>query len=266
MNKKILLALAASAAIALLGAGCQPVAPANNGATPTQPVTTNQGAAKGQVVVSITDAAAAMDGVTAVNLTVNKIEMHSALQGWVTVSNDVKQYDLLALKAKGALSVAAQASIPVGTYDQIRLSVQTVQVIKAGVAAEAKLPSNKLEIFGTFNVAADATTSLKLDFLASESLHLTGSGKFIFAPVIQTESRTNADVSVKEDGTVELGGGKVENDAKSGMDLQGSMRDNFKFEASDTLEINNNTIELKSTSSVKANPGVDLKVKDVLNQ
>ncbi len=258
MNKSVLLAFVA--AVALMGAGCMGYV-ANNSKTTTSSPSTSEG----KVIFSVTDAAADMSGVSSVQLTVDKIEMHSAANGWVTVSNDTKTFDLLALKAKGALAAAAQANVAVGTYDQIRLHVQKVAVVKSGVEAEAKLPSNSLKVIGQFTVNNDSTTSVKLDFLADESMHITGNGKFIFAPVIKTESRTNADVSVANDDSVTVGGGEVENDTTAGMDVNGEMKDGFKLDTNQKLEINaNDAVELLGTSSVKVNSGTDVKVKGAL--
>ena len=53
---------------------------------------------QGKVVFGVTDVAEDMSGVSSVFVTVNKVEIHSAAKGWVTVSNETKQYDLLVLK------------------------------------------------------------------------------------------------------------------------------------------------------------------------
>ncbi len=252
MNKSIIIAFAA--AVALMGAGCTGYFNSNNSTTPPS-------ANQGKVIFSVTDAAADMSGVTSVQMTVDKIEMHSAANGWVTVSNDVKTFDLLALKAQGALAAAADVNVAEGTYNQIRLHVQKVAVVKSGVEAEAKLPSNNLEVTGTFTVTHDSTTSVKLDFLADESFHITGNGKFIFAPVVKTESRTNADVSVAGDDKVVVSGGSVESDSTEGMDVDGTMRDGFKLEAGEKLEINDDDTIHLGTSSAKSNGEAEVKVK-----
>lgn len=249
----------------LMGAGCQANVATNNeyGANSEQPAAAMQkNTSGGKVIISVTDAAASMQGVSSVQLTVDKIEMHSAAKGWVTISNDTKQFDLLALKARGALSVAVNATVAAGTYNQVRLHVPKVIVVKSGVTTEAKLPSNTLEINGTFSVTENTTTSIKFDFIADESLHVTGDGKFIFAPVVKTESRTKANVSITADGLVTVGGGSVENAETAGMDLHGAMQENFILETKGTLEINNNgDIQETDSSSLKVKAGTDLKIK-----
>ena len=49
----------------------------------------------------------------------------------------------------------------------------------------AKLPSGKLKFVRPFDVVAGATTILELDFIADESLVITGKGDLIFKPVVK---------------------------------------------------------------------------------
>lgn len=224
--------------LVLVGAGCK-----GSSGTPTA---NNSSTAEGRVIFSVTDASTNMNGVTAVNMTVDKIEMQSEATDWVTVSNEVMQYDLLALKVDGALALAAQTMVPEGEYNQIRLNVKNVMVVKSGVKTEAKLPSNTLQIKGKFTVNQDSTTSVTLDFVADGSLHVTGNGKFIFAPVVKVESRTGAEVVINSNNLVIISGGSVESNITVGMDVDGMVRDNFKLETDGKLEINaDGTIKLK---------------------
>lgn len=232
-------------AIALMGAGCKDRIGSNTTSTPIT------AAAEGRVIFSVTDVAAKMNEITAVNLTIDKIEMHSASRGWITVIEDTKEFELLALKAKNALSLLGRASVEEGAYNQIRVHVRRVSVIKSGAESPAKLPSNTLEINGRFTVNRNSTTSVSLDFVADESLHEATNGEFVFAPVVKLESRTRADVSIKSDNTVVVSGGVVEEDSSVGMDLNGMMKENFKLDAKSKLQVKGDIIELAATSSAK---------------
>ncbi len=247
---------------ALLGAGCQSNVGANiSDGNATSTAVGDNGAAKGKVVFSITDAAASMQGVTDVRMTVDKIEMHSAAEGWVTVSNDTKTFNLLVLKANGTAQLATETNVAVGTYDQIRVHVQKIVVVKNGTSAEATLPSHELKLNGNFIVTANTTESIKLDVIADQSLHVTGKGKFIFAPVIKLESRSNATVQVGSDGSVTISGGKVNSNTMAGMDLKGEEKEGFQLDANSNLDINNEgAIELMSgTSTLHIKNGLKVK-------
>lgn len=206
--------------------------------------------AQGHIVFGITDAAENMGSVSSVFVTVNKVEMHSEIDGWITVSNETKQYDLLALKQSGKVSLLASSTVPVGTYNQVRLMVSKVVVVRNGVSEEAKLPSGELKLIGNIKVNADQTSSMVFDFIADKSLHLTGNGKFIFAPVVKTQTRSDIRVKLKLDDEVEIAGGKEENDEDAGMDEKGEMRKNFELK--DKLDIDgDDRIQLKADVDVK---------------
>jgi hypothetical protein len=248
-------------ALVLLGAGCQSSVDSNaNNASSTPEASNSTTTGQGRVVFSITDAAIDMKGVSAVNLTVDKMEMHSAAKGWVVVSSDNSQYNLLALKAKGNLALAAQTQVAIGTYNQVRVHIKKVEVVKFGVKSEAVLPANNMEIAGQFTVARNAAASINLDFIADQSLRISTSGKFIFAPVVKIEARANADVSITSDNMVVVAGGVADSSATMGMDLDGVMHDNFKLDENSKLEIKDGKI-IKVGGTVSANTDARVSVR-----
>ncbi len=188
---------------------------------PTQTSTSTSG--NGRVVFAVTDAAADMGIVSSVKVTVDNVQVHSATKGWTTVSSTQKTYDLLQLKAEGKQELLADAELEEGTYDQIRLDISNVIVTDAQGQHEAKLPSNQLQIKGDIIVEANATATATFDFIADESLHVTGNGKYIMAPVVQVETRQDADVDVSSDNKVEIEGGRVKTRALVGMDAEGNV-------------------------------------------
>ncbi len=222
--------LALSAALVLGGAGCF--------ASTDTTVTTNTPApapapekplykAQGHAVIAITDAATKASGVTAVAVTVDKVEIHSSTSGWMTVSTAAKTYDLVQLKNASVTKVLADATVAAGTYDQIRLDISKVEVTASGTVKIAKLPSNTLKIVGNFTVAADQTSTAVLDFNLDKSLHMTGTGLFILAPVVRLQTMENADVSESTDASVTINGGKTETDETVGEDQNGEVKENF---------------------------------------
>ncbi len=221
-----------------------------------------QQGAQGRVVFSVTDAAASatVEDATEILVTIDKLEVHSSASGWVTLSTQVKQYELLELKASGASALLADANLAAGTYEQIRLHVSKVEVTVDGEVQEAKLPSNSLKIVGNFTVVAGETTTLSLDFEADKSLHRTGNGKYIFAPVILLEVRDKAEVEIDTDGEVIVRGGDVETHSRSGMDEKGESRADFQLEGK--LEIDDNGM-IKVEGSAGAGAGTPSEI--VLN-
>ncbi|VVC04899.1 Uncharacterised protein [Candidatus Burarchaeum australiense] len=178
---------------------------------------------EGRAVITITDAAADMGSVSGINITVGSISVHSAQGGWATVSSTQKTYDLLQLRASGAQSLLADANLSPGTYDQIRLEISNVAVTDSNGTHNAKLPSGDLTIKGGFSVAANSTTSLNLDFAADRSLHLTGNGRYILAPVVRLQEKDSADVDASNEADVKVRGGRLETDIEVGMNENGAV-------------------------------------------
>ena len=198
----------------------------------------------GRAVFSVTDAAADMGAVSKIEMTVSGLEVHSETNGWVTVATPAKTYSLLDLDKRNESELLADADLQTGAYDQIRLKVDKVVVTtKDGKAEEAKLPSGELKIVTNFVVKAEETSSVNFDFLASKSLHTTGNGDYIYAPVVKTETRSDSEVIVNANGIVKINGGNVEDTDTVGMDIDGSVKANF--------EIGNKKLDIGTDNKIK---------------
>lgn len=206
--------------------------------------TGNDSAKKGKVVFAVTDVTADIKDVSSINVTVNQISVHSALKGWVTVSSATKEFDLLKLKNSNTLELAAEANLETDTYDQIRLNISKVVVVKGGQSMEAKIPSNTLTLKGKLVVNENTTSTIVFDFLADKSLHITGSGKFILAPVVRVETKSGATVSF-EGKKVKIAGGKIEHENTQSMDEKGEVEVGVIFNEKDELDEVDGVIKVK---------------------
>lgn len=205
----------------------------------------------GKVIFAVKDAVTgSMQEVTSVLLTIDKLEVHSASQGWITVSTAQKQYDLLKLKQSGSAALLADANLPSDTYDQIRLNIRTVEVRAGSMMQEAKLPSHTLKLIGNVVVKEGEVSTATIDFIADKSLHLTGNGTFILSPVVKLETRSSTDIEIKADESVVINGGRVDAQRESGMDEKGEMRANFELKGDLDLG-SDNIIRIKSGTEVQ---------------
>ncbi|MBI2631026.1 DUF4382 domain-containing protein [Candidatus Nomurabacteria bacterium] len=139
----------------------------NNGPGNNNNAGTNNGGAEasGRVIFSVTDAAADMSAVSEINMKVNSVEVYSAAFGWATVSTAPRTYSLLSLDKRNESELLAEVDIKAGTYDQIRLNIDSVAVItKAGATKIAKLPSSALAIGSKLVVNANETSSANFDY------------------------------------------------------------------------------------------------------
>ena len=245
-NIALLFTVAAVVAISLFAAGCaQAPPPANQpspgslpGQTGTGQQTAQAGSATGygQVVYTLSDVAPDMGAVQRIDITVDSVIMHSSGSNWTTVSSTPKTYDLIALKASGAQSLLADANLAPGTYDQMRLGISSVMVTDSNGTHSAKLPSGVLAIKGQFSVIANSTTLINLDFLADKSLHVTGNGQYILAPVIHLVEKNNAKVDSGNRMDVIVRGGRMHTDIEVGMDENGERGPSEELEVSEMRE------------------------------
>jgi hypothetical protein len=209
--------------------------------------TENKNSAQGRVVFSVTDAAADMSTISEINMKVNSVDVHSSTSGWMTVSTTPRTYSLLKLDAENKSELLADINANAGTYDQVRLNIDSINVItKAGATKTAKLPSGELKINTVLIVESDHTSSVNFDFLADKSLHMTGNGMYIFSPVVKTETKSSANVSVNSSNVVSVSGGNLDYENTIGMDIDGSVKANFQLKSNAKLNIgSDNMIKLE---------------------
>ena len=179
----------------------------------------------GRTIFMVGDPSADLSNVSSIKITVDSAQAHSVDDGWVTVSSTAITYDLLALKASGDQVLLADVQLKEGTYNQVRLMISKVVVTDTQGDHTAKLPSNELKIVGNLVVNANTTSTMAFDFIASESLHMTGDGKYILTPVVQLETRERANVLIESDNRggsrIKINNGNMVSSAKHGMDLDG---------------------------------------------
>ena len=207
----------------------------------------NQESGTGRLVVAVTDAAASLQNIKAVNLTVDQIEVQGTSQGWVTVTETDQTVDLISLKNSNSWELLAQAEIEAGIYNQIRLDVSKVVVVMTdGTQVTAQLPSGELKLVGKLVVESGQTSTIAIDFLLDKSLHITGNGKVILTPVVKLEIKSNANVEVDSANTVTIKSGRIEESSTQGMDIDGTVKNNF--EVTWDLDLIGNTIHASTKS------------------
>lgn len=126
----------------------------------------------GTLRISLTDAPAAFD---AVNITFSEISAHIDGQ-WLTVRGDTVTVDLLEWN-NGKSIVIGAADLPAGQYTQIRLKIQSAEIIVDGQAHDLDVPSGAqsgLKLVHQFTISSGSTYELVIDFDAQRSIVVTG--------------------------------------------------------------------------------------------
>lgn len=156
---------------------------------------------QGTLQVSLTDAPAC--GFDKVNVTVSKIRVHQSSSagdtdsGWQEIAlNPARKIDLLSL-SNGVLQDLGQTPLPAGHYTQLRLvlaangaaGMPANSVVPTGTTDEIAIdtPSaiqSGIKLIHEFDVAANTTADLVLDFNACKSIVAKGNGSYLLKPVI----------------------------------------------------------------------------------
>lgn len=151
---------------------------------------TNPAEGTGRLKMYIADSPASFDEV---NIEVTKVEVHSSdnsvgNNGWITINNETNYYNLLQLR-NGANAVLGDSVLIAGHYTQIRLILsQNCNVVVNGITYPLQLSSqiqSGLKLNHEFNIEANTTFELQLDFDATRSILLTGSGQYFLNPVVR---------------------------------------------------------------------------------
>jgi plastocyanin len=153
---------------------------------------------------------------------------------WVAVLNESKTYDLMQLT--GVEELVSSANIESGEYNIVRLYISDVKVTLNGEEKTAKLPSGKIDINIAFTIAANKTHLVSFDFNLNDSLHITGDGQIIMAPVIKVDVSKDVELNIT-DGKVKRIRAEREVQKEVGMDENGTVGEGKRIMADLNLTV-----------------------------
>ncbi len=218
-------------------------------------------ATEGRAVFAVTDDPTALNGVSTVKITIDKVEVQSAGSGWITLSDTPKEFDLMALKSAGAAEIVADADLNAATYNKIRLNIGKVVVATETKGdVEAKLPSDQMDFMVNVPVTAGETSTALIDFMLDDSLHAASNNQFILTPVVKLDVKTNATLSAGN--KFDMNSGTTESSTTVGMDLGGFLKSDFMVTAKLDLigeTVHATTVDL-AEAGVKINAAKALEV------
>jgi hypothetical protein len=165
---------------------------------------TTNGQAQGNLRLIATDDPFPYHTVKSAIVYINGIDVRSTSGDFVTVSHDTVALELIDLR-NGVTRVLSDLNVPPGSYDQIRLYVDSASITTSNdVVWPLKIPSGtesglKINISPPIQVSTEISTDLILDFDISRSFNCQGNPKvlseiqgFHFKPVIRVSNLTTA--------------------------------------------------------------------------
>ncbi len=144
----------------------------------------------GRIRVYLTDAPANFE---AVNVTISEVSVHFSVTDqeegqWVVIMDEPRIYDLLELTG-GSEVLLGEKELKPGLYTQIRLKVESAEVVVDGNSHSLDVPSGAktgIKLVREFRIEEDKLYEVLLDFDAERSVVETGSGKYLLKPTIRT--------------------------------------------------------------------------------
>ncbi|MFE3846338.1 DUF4382 domain-containing protein [Thermoplasmatota archaeon] len=145
----------------------------------------------GVLVLQITDAPSDLN-ISKALVNISTVQVHKADfgvddndsdAGWFTIVSKSQTFDLIQLI--DVKEVFDEEELSAGWYTQIRLVVERALVTIDGVEYNLSIPSKNVKLISPFEIVANETTTLTLDFDVHESIHKTGNDKYIMNPMIK---------------------------------------------------------------------------------
>ncbi len=142
----------------------------------------------GNFVLYLADAPGEFDEV---NIVVERVEVHKADEGWITINNVPDTYNLLEL-TNGVTAVLGEATLNQGKYTEIRLLIGSgSNVVLNDDTLSLAIPSGiqtGLKLVQVFDIEPDYTYELLLDFDAHRSVHeLPQTGHYVLQPAYRLQ-------------------------------------------------------------------------------
>ncbi len=220
--------------------------PSGSQQAPSERTSPTASKSKGRVIFALKDEFVSIDQIDSILFTVSEIQIQNPGKGWVTVMAEPKVYDLVKIYKSGTMEFLSEVYLDPGTYNQLRMAVGKVMIIKKGSASpeEAKLPSGELKIPARLQITKGENSSVEIDILSEKSLHTAADGKYIFMPVVRVETRSNVTSFQVRQNTVTIIGGAAVYDASFGMDENGNAKDNYRLSPAAKLEIVDDKIKI----------------------
>jgi hypothetical protein len=156
------------------------------------------GETSGSLSLAITDAKPALPaGINHVFVTIDEVSVHQSGGAWISLPLAQTPFtiDLLQFSDGHTTQLVPQATLASGKYTQVRLGVQSAMIVTdTGMQVPVEIASGDLKTDKNFefDVAGGGAVALTVDFDLSQSLVVTGSGKFKLKPVLHLVNTAEA--------------------------------------------------------------------------
>lgn len=190
----------------------------------------------GSTLFSVSDSPTVYS-VNSLVITINSASIHKESDDKLySIPLQTKTFNLV--KLDNISSIMSGVKLGNGTYDYIILDVSNVSAVVNGTEENVILPSDKLVIYGNFNVSNNRTDWINLDFNLSRSLHVAKNGDVIMFPVIKVSESIDRNLKLNNNYSVIVRGQeRVKMIEEYGMNYSGDMEHNFAVPTNVSVDV-----------------------------
>ncbi|MBS3820050.1 DUF4382 domain-containing protein [bacterium] len=144
---------------------------------------------KGNFQIYLTDQPISIEDAEHIYVNLSEIKAQKTEEGFLSLGTEQQQFDLIQLQDKEKIFVDTE--LEKGTYTQIRLIVESGEVVMDGETHSMTIPSSEVKIPVVFHVLQGGTTEIVLDFEAKKSIMVVKAGvtgQYILRPVIKVKN------------------------------------------------------------------------------
>lgn len=184
--------------------------------------------ADGRFVLAVRTVPGELENLT-LGFGIDKIELHKTTDKTETATILARRISLE--PGDETLHRVLDTRVPSGEYSGLSFTLTSPELRNAWQENDApdhiSLIGDTVKLTVPFYVQEDTISSVVLAFETIKAVHdVDGIKKYL--PVIQIETRSDIQVIIKDDGTVEIFNGKILQSATFGMDWDGNMRRNYR--------------------------------------
>lgn len=129
------------------------------------------------------------------------------------------------------LALVLDTQVPVGDYSGFGFKLTSPELRNPWQEDEApghiSLVGDAVRLDSSYHIDEGVTSAIILAFETLTAIHEKDDTQ-LYLPVIQIETRSNADASIENEKAIQIQGGRIEHSATYGMDWDGRMRFNFR--------------------------------------
>jgi DNA-binding transcriptional ArsR family regulator len=181
---------------------------------------------QGSTVFTISDSPQFYN-ISAIFITVTNASVRSDSGKWYRIPLQERTFNLVQLR--NISKILSGVNLTSGSYDAVALWASNVSAIVNGTSEPVVLPSGKLTILGGFNISANMTNWVNIDFDLEKSVHITENGTIVLLPVLVVSHEIGSGIGLNSSSIIVARGAMPQRHEvfRCGMELNGSMMGNF---------------------------------------